>query len=512
MKQSIVLLLLLSSLRLGAQSTRPAPRTVNPDSVAHWVRQVESAPDSMRYHTAYLRSIGWESALIWQAERYKSRFDSTEAAIRSQYEVWTRRFPTNATVVHAIGTAYYESESPKATAYLKRTVELDPRNAEAYLQLAIDAERWGNRSEAKEYMRLASVADTANPAYSFYYAMYFDEEDMNVFQSLIYRLADRFPAHERGAQGLYWLGYNIRDNAGKIRVWEDLRRRYDPQAFSWSAGGMSLLYQAYLEADRYADAASLAKAMSVKPGWDDRIDLAHRLSEADRLLKAGSHREAYQAITGIKKTRNTEAVSKVPILEARLADLSGHTDSAYAKLLRLHAKAPTDELQTAIAGYAAKLGKTAAQVQDETKAIRAVTTKPAFPFDLQTYSRSAKGRLSDYKGKAVLVTFWFPGCGPCRAEFPHFENVVRKFRKSELAYVGINVLPLQDDYVLPFMKGTGYSFVPLRATGDWALEKYGVRGEPTNFLIDKEGNIVFANFRTTADNERTLELMIRSLL
>jgi tetratricopeptide (TPR) repeat protein len=188
----------------------------------------------MRYHTAYLRSIGWESALIWQAEKYKSKFDSTEAAIRSQYEAWTRRFPNSATVAHAIGTAYYECESPKATSHLKRTVELDPRNAEAYLQLAIDAERWGNRNDAKEYMRLASVADTANPAYSFYYAMYFDEEDMKVFQTLIYRLADRFPAHERGAQGLYWLGYNIRDNAGKIKVWEDLHKRYDPQAFSWS--------------------------------------------------------------------------------------------------------------------------------------------------------------------------------------------------------------------------------------------------------------------------------------
>lgn len=512
MKRLPVLLFVLICLRLGAQSARPVPRIVNPDSVAYWVSLVESAPDSMRYHTAYLRSVGWESALFWQAERYKSRFDSTEAAIRGQYDAWLRRFPNNSTVAHAIGIAYYECESPKATAFLKRTVELNPRNAEAFLQLAIDAERWGNRNDAKEYMRLASVADTANPAYSFYYAMYFDEEDMNVFQALIYKLADRFPSHERGAQGLYWLGYNVKDNAGKIKVWEDLARRYDPQKFSWSAGGMGLLYQAYLDADRYADAAALAKKMSVKPGWDDRIDLAHRISEADRLLRAGSYREAYQAITGIKKTRNTEAATKVPILEARLADLSGHTDSAYIKLLRLQAKAPTDAMQHAIDMYAAKLGKSADLVQSDLKAIRALSVKPAFPFDLQTYTRSSKGRLSDYKGKPVLLTFWFPGCGPCRAEFPHFENVVRKFRKSELAYVGINVLPIQDDYVLPFMKGTGYSFVPLKATGDWALEKYGVRGEPTNFLIDKEGNIVFANFRTTADNERTLELMIRSLL
>jgi thiol-disulfide isomerase/thioredoxin len=112
----------------------------------------------------------------------------------------------------------------------------------------------------------------------------------------------------------------------------------------------------------------------------------------------------------------------------------------------------------------------------------------------------------------VLITFWFPGCGPCRAEFPHFENVVKKYNKKELVYLGINVLPNQDDYVLPFMKGTKYSFMPLKATSDWAEKNYGVRGEPTNFLLDKEGNIVFANFRTDQNNERTLELMINSLL
>ena len=117
-----------------------------------------------------------------------------------------------------------------------------------------------------------------------------------------------------------------------------------------------------------------------------------------------------------------------------------------------------------------------------------------------------------YKGKVILMTFWFPGCGPCRGEFPHFENVVRKFKGKDLVYLGINVYPKQDEYVLPFMKGTKYSFIPLKGTSEWAFEAYGVRGQPTNFLIDKKGNIVYSNFRTDIDNERTLELMIQSLL
>ena len=69
----------------------------------------------------------------------------------------------------------------------------------------------------------------------------------------------------------------------------------------------------------------------------------------------------------------------------------------------------------------------------------------------------------------------------------------------------------QDPYVVPFMKQSGYSFTPVRDEP----EKRGnlpARGAPTNYLIDKKGNIIFANFRTDRDNERTLELMIRELL
>src|SRR5690606_27145127 len=101
--------------------------------------------------------------------------------------------------------------------------------------------------------------------------------------------------------------------------------------------------------------------------------------------------------------------------------------------------------------------------------------------------------------------------GPCRGEFPHFEHVVRKFGKDQLAYIGINIVHEQDPYVVPFMKQSGYSFTPVRDEP----EKRGnltARGAPTNYLIDRNGNIIFSNFRTDEHNERTLELMITELL
>ena len=361
--------------------------------------------------------------------------------MRSQYDQWIRKFPRNATVHYAVGTAYYENESPKATSYLKATVALDPTNAEAYLKLSIDAERWGNREQAMEYMRMASLADSSNPSYAFYYAMYFDDKDMALFKKLIYALADRFPAHERGAQGLYWLGYNVKDPFGKISILEDLKKRYDPSKFNWSAGGMSLLFNAYINNEQNEKAGNLARELSTQSGWQEKVVLANGLAVTASLIQAGKYQQAYDSVVRLKKLRSSAQLSRIPILEASLADKSGQTASGYQSLLELQAKAPTDELGESAFFYGRKIGKTDAQISDEINAIRKKNSKPAYPFDLGLYTSSAHAKLSDFKGKAVLITFWFPGCGPCRAEFPHFENVVGKFKDTSFAYLGINVFP-----------------------------------------------------------------------
>ena len=495
-----------------AQQTNKIPAPIDWNVVADWKLKVEAHPDSLSYHTGYIKSIGWDGNLFILERDYKSRYDSAESMLDNQYMIWASKFATVPVVHYAIGSAFYEHESPKATAYLKKVVELDAKNADALFKLSIDAERWGNSKAASEYMRLASEADPANPAYLFYYASNFRRTNLDFYRKKVEELVKLFPAHERAAQGLYWLAYETKERENKIKIYEELRSKFSPEKFSWSESGMYGLFDQYLFSQQFEKANDLAQSMSAKKGWNEMQVFAQNISTIQKHIDGGKYKIAYDSILKLKLARFTSFQEKVVILEAELADKTGNSVAGYEKLLQKHAKDPTDELARLLKVYSGKIGKDERVVTNDLWAIRNKTKKPAYPFELGQYTSNSTLSLSDLKGKVVLVTFWFPGCGPCRAEFPHFENVVKKYDKKKVVYLGINVFPNQDDYVLPFMKSTKYSFTPLRATSVWAEKHFGVRGQPTNFLLDKEGNIVFANFRTDQNNERTLEIMIDSLL
>ena len=488
------------------------PEPIDPVALANAKLKVEASPDSVSYHDEFIKAAGWTRNLIWQSEKYPGRFDSVLTTLKDQYQKWQKQFPKCYAVPYAIGTAFYEAESPLATEFLLKAVKLNPKLAEGYMKLAIDAERWGKQEEAKEYMRKASVADPTNPSYEFYYVMYFDEVDMKIFKEKIYDLAKKFPTHERGAQGLYWLGSYTKDETEKTKIYEDLKSIYPPSKFSWSESGMYGLMICYLNSKQFDKAIALAESLQSKPAWKSQLRYAKGYTMVSALAAKGDYKTALDSITALSKIRMYGMGNKLQLLEAELNDKSGKTKQSYENLVKLQAKEPTEELAAALKTYASKIGKTEGDISKDVWAERDKNSKPAAPFELGLYTSDKKAKLTDYAGKVVLLTFWFPGCGPCRGEFPNFENVVRKFKGQDLAYLAINVAPIQDPYVIPFVKGTKYSFTPLRGDSDFAQKAYGVRGEPTNFLIDKKGNIVFANFRTDRDNERTLEMMISGLL
>lgn len=88
-----------------------------------------------------------------------------------------------------------------------------------------------------------------------------------------------------------------------------------------------------------------------------------------------------------------------------------------------------------------------------------------------------------------------------------------KFDTSKLAYIGINIAPTQNDYVLPFLKSSGHTFTPLEESSGrdkGNLENHN--SAPTNFLIDQEGRIVFRDFLIDDTNEETLEGIISGLI
>jgi thiol-disulfide isomerase/thioredoxin len=464
-------------------------------TIAALKQEVEKYPDSLPLHKDYIDAM-----------------TLANPDLTTQYNAWMEKYPSSYKVPFAIGNALYHREDPAATPYLKKVVAMKPQMAEVWQMLSSDAERWGDEKAAHEYMGKAKQAAPNDPSYAFYYAMDFEHTDPKKWREEIYTVAKRFPDHERGAQGLYWLATRSTDRAEKFKVYEQLIKLYDPLKFSWSSGGASGLFDLYVNEGMYEKALALASKMKSKDGWKNQLELVTNLKKLKELKAAGKLKEALALANTIKVPRYSGAAEYVNLLKAGIADASGNTRAAYDSLLIIYAKTPTEKTKGAIGNYASKLGLNEGQVDEDVWSARKKNMYQAPPFSLDMYTEKRKASLDEYKGKVVLLTFWFPGCGPCRGEFPHFQEVVNKYDKNELAYIGINVFPEQDDYVVPFMKGTGYTFTPLRSTADWAQEVYKVRGQPTNFLIDKEGNIVYSNFMINSNNQRMLELMIESLL
>ena len=144
--------------------------------------------------------------------------------------------------------------------------------------------------------------------------------------------------------------------------------------------------------------------------------------------------------------------------------------------------------------------------------------KPAPAFELMT-ENGKKMRLSDYRGKVVLLNFWATECGGCVLEIPSFIEMQKAYKEKGFTAVGvamdISYEGLKDSdeawaRVRPFMakKGINYRI----AMGDDAISKaYALNAYPATYLIDKSGRVAVAYVGVVVDKDN-VETNIKGLL
>jgi peroxiredoxin len=116
------------------------------------------------------------------------------------------------------------------------------------------------------------------------------------------------------------------------------------------------------------------------------------------------------------------------------------------------------------------------------------TRKPAPDFTLNDAS-GVPVRLSDFRGKVVLLSFWATWCVPCKTEIPWFMEFHETYKDRGLAVLGVS---LDDDgwkAVKPYIGEMKVNYPVMVASDDIASLYGGLASIPVTLIIDKAGRI-----------------------
>ena len=143
------------------------------------------------------------------------------------------------------------------------------------------------------------------------------------------------------------------------------------------------------------------------------------------------------------------------------------------------------------------------------------TVAPAEAPDFELAALEGEGfRLSDHRGRYVVLNFWASWCGPCRAEIPELKAFRERIEEegdddAGPLLIGINQTASESGTtsLRSFVEREGMNFLILLDTGNRVHAQYGIRGIPTTVIVNPNGTI--AAKRTGAVTRGWLRSMTR---
>ncbi|PIR01150.1 MAG: thiol-disulfide oxidoreductase [Nitrospinae bacterium CG11_big_fil_rev_8_21_14_0_20_45_15] len=117
---------------------------------------------------------------------------------------------------------------------------------------------------------------------------------------------------------------------------------------------------------------------------------------------------------------------------------------------------------------------------------RTIKEAPSFSL-IDTHGKTKA--LKNFRGKPVLLHFWATWCAPCQEELPALQRLYEKMGGDQFEIVAVNIDRGDPAKVLEYIDKYKLTFLNLLDPEQTVRKQYFIRGLPTSYLIDTEGQL-----------------------